>query len=53
MAIRQNKEDVVVEFLEMMYVEVKAKHSEDAGIKNVIYYLIENGIYDGVANRWI
>lgn len=46
MAIRQNKEEVVLEFIDNIYNEVRAKFSEDAGIKNVLYHLIESGLVD-------
>ncbi len=46
MAIRQNKMDIVSEFLDLMYNEIKNKYSEEAGIKNVIYHLVERGIVE-------
>tara|TARA_R110000850_G_scaffold86519_2_gene186289 strand:+ start:268 stop:588 length:321 start_codon:yes stop_codon:yes gene_type:complete len=46
MAIRQNKEEIVLEFIDNIYNEVRAKFSEDAGIKNVLYHLIESGLVD-------
>ena len=46
MAIRQNKMDVVSEFLELIYQEIKSKYSEEAGIKNVVYHLVEKGIVE-------
>ena len=46
MAIRQNKEEVVLEFIDNIYNEVRAKFSEDAGIKNVLYHLIESRYCD-------
>jgi hypothetical protein len=46
MAIRQNKQEVVDEFLELMYKEIKSKYSDDAGIKNVVFHLIEKGLVE-------
>jgi len=46
MAIRQNKEEVVAEFLELMYKDIKTKFSDDAGIKNVVYHLVEIGLVE-------
>lgn len=46
MAIRQNKQEIVNEFLDLIYKEVKLKYSEDAGIKNVVMYLIERGLVE-------
>jgi hypothetical protein len=46
MAIRQNKEVVVAEFLELMYKDIKTKFSDDAGIKNVVYHLVEIGLVE-------
>jgi len=44
--IRQNSIEVVNEFIELIYNEVKAKYSEDAGIKNVLNHLSENGLIE-------
>ena len=38
--------DVVSEFLELIYQEIKSKYSEEAGIKNVVYHLVEKGIVE-------
>jgi hypothetical protein len=46
MAVRQNKEEIVIEFLEIMYKEIRAKYSDDAGIKNVVYHLVEKGLIE-------
>ena len=46
MAIRQNKKEIVLEFVDKIYEELKLKYSEDAGIKNVLYHLAENGLID-------
>ena len=46
MAIRQNKLEIIDEFVEQVYNEVKAKYSEEAGIKNVLCHLIDNGMVD-------
>ena len=46
MAIRQNKAEIIDEFVERAYTEIKAKHSEEAGIKNVLFYLVEKGLVD-------
>ena len=46
MAIRQNKQEIVSEFLELMYNDIKCKYSDDAGIKNVVLYLVEKGLIE-------
>ena len=46
MAFKQNKEEVVLEFIELIYKEVRKKYSEEAGIKNVLYHLVERGLID-------
>ena len=46
MAIRQNKIEILDEFVEQIYTEIKSKYSEDAGIKNVLCHLIDSGMVD-------
>ena len=46
MAIRQNKQQIVSAFLELMYNDIKCKYSDDAGIKNVVLYLVEKGLIE-------
>tara|TARA_R100001015_G_C4628308_1_gene188411 strand:+ start:367 stop:687 length:321 start_codon:yes stop_codon:yes gene_type:complete len=46
MAIRQNKLEIINQFVEKTYDEIKAKYSEEAGIKNVLHFLIEKGLVD-------
>jgi|TARA_R100000734_G_scaffold12420_1_gene9166 hypothetical protein len=46
MAIRQNKKEVIDEFLDLMYKEIRTRYSEDAGIKNVVFHLIEKGLIE-------
>ena len=44
--IRQNSVEIVNEFIDIIYKEVKAKYSEDAGIKNVLNHLAERGLIE-------
>ncbi len=44
--IKQTKEEIVLEFIDLIYDEVRSKYSEDAGIKNVLYHLVEKGLID-------
>jgi|TARA_R100000951_G_scaffold101300_1_gene92637 hypothetical protein len=44
--IRQNDADIVNEFIELIYNEVKARYSEEAGIKNVLSHLSEKGLIE-------
>lgn len=44
--IRQNDAEIVKEFIELIYNEVKAKYSEDAGIINVLNHLSEKGLIE-------
>jgi hypothetical protein len=44
--VKQNKEEIVLEFVDLIYDEVRSKYSEDAGIKNVLYHLVEKGLID-------
>ena len=46
MAIRQNKIEIIDEFVENCYNDIKVKFSEEAGIKNVLMHLIERGLVD-------
>lgn len=51
MAKRQNKLEIVEEFIDIAYEQIKARYSEDAGIKNVLMFLIERGLVDPVSLR--
>tara|TARA_A100001515_G_scaffold100563_1_gene81404 strand:- start:549 stop:866 length:318 start_codon:yes stop_codon:yes gene_type:complete len=44
--IRQNSIEVVDEFIDIIYKEVKIKYSEEAGIKNVLNHLAERGLIE-------
>jgi len=44
--IRQNDAEIVKEFIDLIYNEVKAKYSEDAGIINVLNHLSEKGLIE-------
>ena len=44
--IRQNSADIVDEFIDIIYNEVKARYSEEAGIKNVLNHLSEKGLIE-------
>ena len=44
--IKQNKLEIVNEFIDKVYHDLKAKYSEDAGIKNVLIYLAERGLIE-------
>jgi hypothetical protein len=44
--IRQNSADIVNEFIELIYNEVKVRYSEEAGIKNVLNHLSEKGLIE-------
>ncbi len=44
--VKQNKEEIVLEFVDLIYDEVKRKYSEGAGIKNVLLHLVEKGLID-------
>jgi hypothetical protein len=51
MAKRQNKLEIVEEFIDIAYEQIKARYSEDAGIKNVLMFLIERGLVDPISLR--
>jgi|TARA_R100000479_G_scaffold148041_1_gene83592 hypothetical protein len=51
MAKRQNKLEIVEEFINIAYEQIKARYSEDAGIKNVLMFLIERGLVDPISLR--
>ena len=44
--IRQNSIEVVDEFIDIIYKEVKIKYSEEAGIINVLNHLAERGLIE-------
>ena len=44
--IRQNDINIVDEFIDIIYEQVKRKYSEEAGIKNVLYHLAEKGLIE-------
>tara|TARA_R100001440_G_scaffold23837_1_gene38758 strand:- start:763 stop:1080 length:318 start_codon:yes stop_codon:yes gene_type:complete len=44
--IRQNNAKIVEEFIDVIYNQVKAKYSEEAGIKNVLNHLAEKGLIE-------
>ena len=44
--IRQNNFEIVEEFIDVIYNQVKSKYSEEAGIKNVLNHLAEKGLIE-------
>ena len=44
--IRQNDINIVTEFIDIIYEQVKIKYSEQAGIKNVLNHLAEKGLIE-------
>lgn len=44
--IKQNKLEIVNEFIDKAYHDLKGRYSEDAGIKNVLMYLVERGLIE-------
>lgn len=44
--IKNNKPTVVKEFVESAYVDIKNRHSEEAGIKDVLMFLAEKSLIE-------
>jgi len=44
--IRQNDSEIVKEFIDVIYNQVKIKYSEEAGIINVLNHLSEKGLIE-------
>lgn len=44
--IKNNKLTIVKEFVESAYVDIKNRHSDEAGIKDVLMFLAEKGLIE-------